>query len=79
MFLFSLPSSLLTLDVVVEEADSAPMDDGALACLLWLEQSKAPCTASLRWPAWCDGIVAPSRWAPAAYAGTLYDAATVLG
>lgn len=29
-FLFSTPSALLTLDVVVEEADSAPMEDGAL-------------------------------------------------
>lgn len=35
-FLFSLPSAALTLDIIVEEADSAPMEDGALPCVLSL-------------------------------------------
>ena len=33
MFVFSLPSSLLTLDVTVEDV-AAPMEDGALPCVL---------------------------------------------
>ena len=30
LFLFSLPSTALTLDIMVEESEAAPMEDGAI-------------------------------------------------